>query len=137
MPPNASDRLLDELGEVLRDGQVAADRERADAVGLTLEHVAPAGEHRDVRALGSERFRDGEAHPRGGAADDRSLTPETQVHQVGSCPLRATARVVIPPRMLNRPSTSANCGATLATSSSSTSLTTSSWKICRSRNAPR
>ena len=51
MPPKAPDRRLDEPLEVLRDGHVAADGERAEPVRLALEHVAAPREHRDVRAL--------------------------------------------------------------------------------------
>ena len=56
---------------VLRVGDVAADRQAADPLGLALEHLAPAGEHRDVGALLGERFGDREADPLRGAADDR------------------------------------------------------------------
>ena len=40
-------------------------------LGLALEEVAAAGEHRDVRALGGERLGDRETHARRRAADDR------------------------------------------------------------------
>src|SRR5439155_8914359 len=52
-------------------GEVAAYSEAADALRFAGEQVAPAREHRDVRALGGECFRYREAHPRGGPADDR------------------------------------------------------------------
>jgi hypothetical protein len=79
-PPNASTGRVDEPLEVLRDGQVAADGERAEAVGLPLELVAPPGEHGDVRALGGECLGDSEAHPGGGAANDRGLAAQAEIH---------------------------------------------------------
>ena len=62
MPPKALDRLLDERARGRRDCHVAADGERADPLGLALEQVAPAREHRDVRALVGERLGDRETH---------------------------------------------------------------------------
>ena len=65
------ERALDEALEVARVRQVAADGEGADPLGLALEDVAAAREHRDVRALVGERLRGCEAHPGRRAADDR------------------------------------------------------------------
>ena len=75
-----ADRRLHEALEVLRDRQVALHRQRAEALGLLLEEVPPAGEHHDVGALGGEGLRDGETHARGGAADDRRPIREPEVH---------------------------------------------------------
>ena len=78
MPPNASTVACDEALEVCGIGQVALDGERADPRRLALEHVAAAGEHRHVRALGGERLGDREAHALRGAADDRASVPEVR-----------------------------------------------------------
>ena len=51
-PPFADDGL-----EVARVRDVTAYGERADAVGLALEHVASPREHGHVRAFGRERLR--------------------------------------------------------------------------------
>ena len=64
--------------------------ERAEPVGLALEQVAAATEHRDVRALADELLGNREAHARRGAADDRRPAAEPEVHVGG----RLTARVV-------------------------------------------
>ena len=74
------DRLLDESREVLRVGQVAADRQPAEAIRLARELVAPAGEHGDVGTLGGERLRAREPDPGGGATDDRRSSAESEVH---------------------------------------------------------
>ena len=79
-PAEGFDRLLDESLEILRVRQVAADRQRAEPLGLALKDVAPAGEHRDVGALGGERLGDREPHSGGGAADDCGLSFEPEVH---------------------------------------------------------
>ena len=62
-------------------GEVALDGESAEPFGLALEQVAPAPEHRDVRALGGERLGNREAHARRGAADDRRPAAEPEVHR--------------------------------------------------------
>ena len=77
-------RLLDELLEVPRVRDVAADCERAEPVGLALEDVAAAREHRHVRALACERLRAAEADSGRGAADDGGAAAEPEVHQVVS-----------------------------------------------------
>ena len=86
-----ADRRLDEPFEVLGDPEVSLHRERADAVGLSLEHLAAAGEHRDVRALPRERLGDREAHAGRAAADDRRAPLEPQFHGA-----KATRGVVQP-----------------------------------------
>ena len=74
------ERLLDESLEVLRVREVAADRQRGEALRLARELVAAAREHGDVGALGGERLCDREPHPGGGAADDRGSSFEAEVH---------------------------------------------------------
>ena len=78
-----TDRRLHEALEVLRDREVALDGERTEALGLALEEIAAPPEHRDVGALGDELLGHREAHPRGGAADDRRATGEPEVHVGG------------------------------------------------------
>ena len=83
-PPNASSVVVDRALEVLGMRHVAAYGERADSVCLALELVAPAGEHRHVRALGGERLRGREPEPRGGAADERRPAFQSEVHVGGT-----------------------------------------------------
>ena len=73
------DRPLDEPLEVSGYGDVAADGECSQPVCFALEHIAPAREHRDVRAFLGQRFRDAEPDAGGRAADDRrpSLSPRS------------------------------------------------------------
>ena len=78
------ERLRDGALEIARERHVAADGERADPVRLALEHVAPAGEHRDVRALGRERLGGGEAQAGRGAADECRPAFQSQVHRGGT-----------------------------------------------------
>ena len=75
MPPNASSVRVDEPLEIGRVRDVAADGERADPLGLALEHVAAAGEHRDVRALVGERLGDREARARTEAPQTIAVLP--------------------------------------------------------------
>ena len=63
-PAEGRERAVDQSLEVGRVGDVAAHRERAQALGFLLQQLAPAREHRDVGALGRERLRDRQAHPR-------------------------------------------------------------------------
>src|SRR5207302_8265892 len=70
------ERALDEALEVTRVRQVAANGERAEALGLALEEVAAAGEHRDLRAFLGEGFGGRESHAGGCAADDRGAATE-------------------------------------------------------------
>src|SRR5439155_9621515 len=104
---------------------------------MLVELLGAAGEKDDVRALLGQRFGAREAEARRGAADERRAAAQSEIHDSGSAPELATTRVVIPPRAANSPSTSTNRGAPSATSWSSTSFTTSSWKIFRSRNDVR
>ena len=60
----------DALG-VARVGDVAADGERADALRLALEQLAPAREHDDVGAFPGERLGGSQPDAGRGAADDR------------------------------------------------------------------
>ena len=77
------DRPLDEPLEVAGDGDVAADGEGAQPVGLALEHVAPPCEHRDVRAFLGQGFGDAEPDAGGCAADDRRPSFEPEIHGCG------------------------------------------------------
>ena len=70
-PAEGLERPLHDALEVARIRQVAAHGEGADPLGLALEHVAAAGEHRHMRAFFGERFGDREPHPGRRAADDR------------------------------------------------------------------
>ena len=80
MPPNAPTVACDEPLEMLRDREVALHGERADPLGLALEQLPAAGEHRDVGAFGGEGLRDRETHPGRGAADDRRAAGEPEIH---------------------------------------------------------
>ena len=62
-PPNASSVCRDGAVGVLGKGHISSYGERADSVCLALELVAPAREHRHVRALGGERLRAREPEP--------------------------------------------------------------------------
>ena len=83
---DAAERLHGEVDEPLEVGDVrhvAADSERADPVGLLLELLAAAGEHRDVCALFGECLCRCEPEPGRGAADDRSPSLEAEIHSPG------------------------------------------------------
>jgi hypothetical protein len=82
-PVEGLERLRDEAVEVSDVRDVAAHRERADPVGIPLELLAPAREHRHVRSLGGERLRGGLTEPRRGAANDRRPPPQTEIHASG------------------------------------------------------
>src|SRR5438067_1496760 len=91
------ERPVHEALEILRVGEVAADGEGADTLGLALEQVAAAREHGDVRALLGERLRDREAHPGRRAADDRRAPLEAEVHQrAAAAPVTRSAYSVPP-----------------------------------------
>ena len=80
---DAAERLhgrLDRALEILGDRDVAADGERSDAVGLALEQVAPACEHRDVRAFGSEGLGRCEPEPGGRARDEGGAPFQSEIH---------------------------------------------------------
>jgi hypothetical protein len=74
------ERSLHEPLQVGRVGHVPADGERADPLGVELELLAAAGEHRDVRALVGERLGRSEAEPRRRSADDRRPAAQTEIH---------------------------------------------------------
>src|SRR5439155_21139507 len=75
------DRHRDDPLRVERRRYVARDCERAQPIGLTLEHVLAPREHDDVRALLDQRFGDAEADSRRGAADDRRAPLQAEVHR--------------------------------------------------------
>ena len=83
MPSEGLDRPLDEPLEVSWHRDVAADGEGAQPVGLALEHVAPAREHRDVRAFLGQGFGDAEPDAGRRAADDRRPSLEPEIHGCG------------------------------------------------------
>ena len=136
-PAEGGHRLLDGVLEIARNRHVTADAERADSLCLALEQLAPSPDERHIRALGCERLGSRQPEPRRRAGDERRPAAQPEVHVSGRSPARTTTRVPIPPRTLKLPSTSTNRGAPDATSSSSTSLTTSSCRIRRSRKPVR
>ena len=76
MPPNASTVRLTSRSQSCGLVTSPADGERADSLGLALEHLAAAGEHGDVRPLLGERLGDRQPDPLRGPADDRSAALE-------------------------------------------------------------
>jgi Histidine kinase len=74
-------RPLDEPLEVARVRDVTADGQRAEPLGLALERVAPAREHRDVRAFGGQRLGRSETEARRRAEDDCRTAFQSEVHQ--------------------------------------------------------
>ena len=75
--------LRDEPLEICDVGDVAAHRERADAVGVALQLLAAPREHGHVRAFLGERLRGGEAEAGRGPADNRRPAAKTEIHAVG------------------------------------------------------
>ena len=88
-----ADGRLHEPLEMLRDRQVALDGERADALRLSLEHLAPSREHGDVRALRGKCLRDRETHAGRGAADDRRASGKPEIHGGEGYPGRCSGPV--------------------------------------------
>ena len=88
MPPNALTVVSTARSRSLRDRDVAAHGERADAVGLALEQVAPAGEHRDVRSFGGQGLRRREPEPGRGARDEGGTPLQSEIHGELLAPLR-------------------------------------------------
>ena len=87
---DAAERLhgaLDQPLEVRRIRHVAAYGERAEPVRLALELVAPAREHRHVRALVGERLGGCEAEAGRSSADDRRPAAQTEIHCGGTVAL--------------------------------------------------
>ena len=74
-------RALDHGAERARVGDVAAHGERPDAIGLALQHLSPAREHRHVRAFPGERLGRREPKPGRRSADDRGAALEPEVHR--------------------------------------------------------
>ena len=78
--------MADRTANTVWEGDLARGR---------LEALRVAGDHQDVRALGSKLARRLEADAAARARDDAHLLAELQVHGGASCPLRRRRAAIL------------------------------------------